>query len=69
MIKLITTICNILNLCKDFVAGYSTKTVDDGYFLVKYKDKAYAVKIVEMPDSIQKLDNDFKQLDQVKYFI
>lgn len=68
MFKLIVKICNILNLCKDFEAGYSSKTVDDGYFLIKYDGKAYAVKIAEMPEYVQKLDA-FKQIDQLKYCI
>lgn len=68
MFKLIVKICNILNLYKDFEAGYSSKTVDDGYFLIKYDGKAYAVKIAEMPEYVQKLDA-FKQIDQLKYCI
>lgn len=68
MINLIVKICNILNLCKDFEAGYSSKTVGDGYFLIKHDGKAYAVKIAEMPEYAQKL-NASKQIDQLKYCI
>lgn len=66
MFKLISSICNILNLCKRFEAGYSTATVEQGYMLIRYEGKTYAVKIAEMPKHLQNIDV-FKQIDQLKY--
>lgn len=68
MFNVISKIYNILNLCKDFEAGYSTKTVNEGYFLIRHEGKAYAVKIAEMPEYVQKFDAS-KQIDQLKYCI
>lgn len=46
MRELITNIHRILNLMKDFVAGYGT--MSSGQMMVDYKDKRYMVTFEEL---------------------
>ena len=45
--ELITKVHQVLNEVKDFEVNYSTKNMDRGYILIKYKGKIYAVRAVE----------------------
>lgn len=67
MRNLIERISRILNACKGFNVGYSSDTVSDGYFYIKYEGKAYAVKIAEMP--MNENESSFSRIDKVKYYI
>ena len=49
--EVITKIHEVLNNVKGFEAGYSTKNMDDGYMMIIYNGKPYAVKIKEVEDS------------------
>ena len=48
--EIITKMHEVLNNVKGFEAGYSTKTMDEGYMMIIYKGKPYAVKIKEVED-------------------
>lgn len=65
--KTIDTVYRILNACKGFTAGYSSKTVSDGYFYLEHDGKAYAVKIAEM--SMNDGEDGFSRVDKVQYYI
>lgn len=65
--KTIDTVNRILNACKGFTAGYSSKTVSDGYFYLEHEGKAYAVKIAEMP--MNNGEDSFSRVDKVQYYI
>lgn len=67
MNQVIDKIHRILNACKGFSAGYSSDTASDGYFYIEYEDKAYAVKIVEMP--MENNESSFDRLGKVQYYI
>lgn len=67
MFKTIDTVNRILNACKGFTAGYSSKTVSDGYFYLEHEGKAYAVKIAEMPTNNG--EDSFSRADKVQYYI
>lgn len=67
MTQLIDKIYRILNACKGFTAGYSSKTVSDGYFYLEHEGKAYAVKIAEMP--MTNGEDSFSRVDKVQYYI
>ena len=66
MITVIQKIHEVLNLIKDFQTGYSSKTVSDGYMLISYKDKRYAVKLVEIENPSE---NSFDDLDRIHYML
>ena len=63
--ELIHKMHEVLNHIKGFEVGYSTKTVGDGYMLIEYKGKRYAVKAVEINPS----EDIFKDIEKVKYFV
>lgn len=67
MFKTIVSITRILDACKGFVAGYSSKTVSDGYFYLEHEGKAYAVKISEMPMTNE--EDCFSRVDKVQYYV
>lgn len=67
MKKLIDKIYRILNACKGFSAGYSSDTTSKGYFYIEYEDKAYAVKIAEMP--MNNDESSFDRLGKVQDYI
>lgn len=51
MAALIMYLHRILNQIKGFDnVGYSSQTIDDGYMMMDYCGKRYAVKIVEIKD-------------------
>lgn len=64
--KTIDTVNRILNACKGFTAGYSSKSVSDGYFYLEHEGKAYAVKMVEMP--MINGEDGFSRIDKVQYY-
>lgn len=64
--ELIHKMHEVLNNIKDFEAGYSSKTSGDGYMLIEYKGKRYAVKAVEIDTPSE---NVFKDIERVKYFV
>ena len=67
MKNLIDKIYRILNACQGFTAGYSSKSVSDGYFYLEHEGKAYAVKMVEMP--MINDESSFNRLGKVQYYI
>lgn len=64
--ELITKIHQVLSLVKDFRVGYSTKSIDDGYMLIEYKGKRYAVKVAEISNPSE---NIFDDMDRVQYCV
>lgn len=67
MFQTIVSITRILNACKGFTAGYSSKTVSDGYFYMEHEGKAYAVKIAEMP--MTDGEDSFSRVDKIQYYV
>lgn len=67
MFELIDKLHMVLNMVKDFGAGYTTKTAGDGYILMSYKENKYAVKIIKMDDDDQNKDI-WKAIDCVQYY-
>lgn len=61
--KIIQALHQVLNLMKDFTAGYSTKNMDKGLMIVEYEGKRYALKIVEIENPSEKAVNDFDRLE------
>ena len=66
MNELIIKLHEVLNLIKDFTIGYGSNSLRDGRMLIVYKDKRYAVRIVEFENPS---DNDWKNIDNLKYQI
>lgn len=66
MITVIQKIHEVLNLIKDFQTGYPSKNVSDGYMMITYKDKRYAVKLVEIENPSE---NPFDDLDRIQYML
>lgn len=64
--ELITKVHQILNLSKDFEVGYSTKNIDEGYMLIEYKGKRYAVKAVEITKPSEDI---VKDVEQTQYYV
>ena len=64
--EVIIKIFEVLNNIKGFEAGYSTKNMSQGYMLIKYKGKSYAVKLkeIEVPN-----DNPVKDIDDLQYYL
>ena len=65
MINIVNKICEILNLIKNFKAGYSTKNAGKGYMVFSYNDKQYAVKIKEIPNDIPLEEN----IESAEYYL
>ena len=63
---LIHKIHQTLSVIKDFETGYSSKTVGDGYMLIEYQGKRYAVKIVEIETPSESISKD---IDRVQYWV
>lgn len=63
--EVITKIYEVLNNVKGFDAGYSTKTMDDGYMMIDYEGRRYAVKLkeIKVPN-----DNPVKDIDDLQYY-
>ena len=64
--EVITKMHEVLNQVKGFEAGYSTKTMDDGYMLIEYKGKRYAVKLKEIKNPHE---NPIKDIDDLQYYL
>lgn len=65
MITLIQRISDVLNNTKRFDnIGYSSRTVGEGYMMLDFDGKRYAVKLVEIPNPSE---NPFVDLDRVQY--
>ena len=67
MFDLIEGLHKVLNMVKDFGAGYCASTAWNGYMLLKYKGKRYAVKIVEMSEADQNIEG-FEAVDNVQHY-
>lgn len=63
--EFITKMHDILNMIKEFHVGYSTETMDDGYMLIEYEGKRYAIKAVEIIHPADEITRDIREL---KYF-
>lgn len=61
--KIIQALHQVLNLMKDFTAGYSTKNMDKGIMIVEYEGKRYALKIVEIENPSERAADDFDRLE------
>ena len=61
--KIIQALHRVLNLMKDFTAGYSTKNMDKGLMIVEYEGKRYALKVVEIENPSERSVDDFDRLE------
>lgn len=64
--ELIGKLHEVLNLIKDFTAGYSTRNMDKGLMLVEYKGKRYAVKVSEIKNPSENAVDD---IDRLEYLV
>ena len=64
--EIITKMHEVLNNVKGFEAGYSTKNMSDGYMLIEYNGKRYAVRMTEIE---KPNDNPVKDIDNLQYYI
>ncbi len=64
--EIVVRLHEILNMIKDFTAGYSTKNAGDGYMLIQHKGKRYAVKITEIKNPSEKAIDD---IDRLEYLV
>lgn len=65
--KIIQAMHQVLNLMKDFTAGYSTRTMDKGLMIVEYEGKRYALKVVEIENPSKEPIDDFDRLEYIKF--
>ena len=63
--KIIQTLHQVLNLMKDFTAGYSTKNMGKGLMIVEYEGKRYALKVVEIQNPSERAIDDFDRLEYI----
>ena len=63
MIEIIIKLNTILNLVKDFTAGYSSESANDGYMLIEHNNKRYAVKVEEIAYPKENIFDDIKRLE------
>lgn len=68
MFEIISNIHKALSLIKNFRTGYVGDDACDGYMFIEYKDKRYAVKIVEMSNEDQEVE-EYEALDNVKKYL
>ena len=61
--KIIQELHQVLNLMKDFTAGYSTKNMDKGLMIVEHEGKRYTLKIVEIENPSERAVDDFDRLE------
>lgn len=66
MRAIITKLNEVLNLIKGFTAGYGSDTFRDGYMLLTYEGKRYAVKITEIENPSE---NTFDDIRNLKYLV
>lgn len=64
--EIIARLHAVLNMIKDFSAGYSTKNAGDGYMLIQRKGKRYAVKITEIENPSENVVDD---IDRLEYLV
>ena len=64
--EIITKMHEVLNNVKGFAAGYSTRNMSDGYMLIDYNGKRYAVRMREIENHN---DNPVKDIDNLQYYI
>ena len=64
--EIITKMHEVLNNVKGFEASYSTKSIYDGYMLIEYKGKRYAVKLKEIENPNE---NPIKDIDALQYYL
>lgn len=64
--ELIGKLHEVLNLIKNFSAGYSTRNMDKGLMMIEYKGKRYAVKVSEIKNPSE---NPFTDVDNLEYLI
>ena len=64
--KIIQALHQVLNMMKDFTAGYSSKNMGKGLMLVEYEGKRYALKIVEIENPSESALDD---LDRLEYIV
>ena len=64
--ELIGKLHEVLNLIKDFSAGYSTRNMDKGLMMIEYKGKRYAVKVSEIKNPSE---NPFNDVDNLEYLV
>ena len=64
--EIVAKLHEVLNMIKDFSAGYSTKNSGDGYMLIQHKGKRYAVKITEIEALSEKAVDD---IDRLEYLV
>lgn len=62
MLEIITKLFQILNLSKDFEAGYDSTTSDEGKMLIVYKGKKYFVKIEDAECDNEDVATAFRRL-------
>lgn len=63
--ELICKMHAVLNIIKDFEVGYSTRNIDNGYMLIEYKGKRYAVRAVEITDPAKNAVDDVDKLEYI----
>lgn len=67
MINVIIRLREILNSIKGFDnVGYSSESAPDGYMMLDYKGKRYAVKLVEI---VHPSDNPFNDMKRIRYYL
>ena len=67
MFKVIHRIHEVLNMVKGFDnVGYSSDTVGDGYLMIDFEGKRYAVTLVEIPNPSE---DPFKDMKDIRYKI
>lgn len=66
MRNIIIKLGEVLNLAKGFTVGHSADSFKDGYMLIEYEGKRYAVKIAEIPNPSEDIFEDIRKL---KYLV
>ncbi len=64
--EIVARLHEVLNMIKDFTAGYSTKNAGEGYMLIQHKGKRYAVKITEIKTPSE---DAFDDIDRLEYLV
>lgn len=60
--EVITALHEVLNLLKDFGAGYSTETFLDGKMVIEHKGVRYFLKIEKIGCPSEKMTKDIEKL-------
>jgi hypothetical protein len=64
--EVITKIHAVLNNVKGFEAGYSSKNMREGYMMIEYNGKRYAVKLKEIEEPN---DDPVKDINDLQYYL